>query len=48
MDAGGYVDARGACRQAPVILRREGMDRLSSGGTLTAGEAATFPVRKRG
>ena len=48
MDADGYVDAGGACRRAPVILRNEGMDLLSSGGTLKAGEAATFPVRKGG
>ncbi|MDK2890981.1 MAG: Sulfurtransferase TusA [Methanoculleus sp.] len=34
MDAGGYVDAGGACCRAPVILLEEGMDRLSSDGTL--------------
>jgi len=48
MDADGYTDARGACRQAPVILLEEGADRPSSGGTLKAGEAAAFPVRKGG
>ncbi|MBP7411408.1 sulfurtransferase TusA family protein [Methanoculleus sp. 10] len=34
MDAEGYVDARGAYCQAPVILLKEGMDRLATGAVL--------------
>ncbi|MCK8518104.1 sulfurtransferase TusA family protein [Methanoculleus sp. 7T] len=34
MDAGGYVDARGAYCQAPVILLAEGMERLAIGEIL--------------
>ncbi|MCM2464737.1 sulfurtransferase TusA family protein [Methanoculleus oceani] len=34
MAAGGYVDAKGAYCQAPVILLKEGMDRLASGEIL--------------
>ncbi len=34
MDAGGYVDAKGAYCQAPAILLKEGMDRLASGEIL--------------
>ncbi len=34
MAAEGYVDARGAYCQAPVILLKEGMDRLATGAIL--------------
>lgn len=34
MDTEGYVDARGTYCQAPVIMLKEGMDRLSNDGIL--------------
>lgn len=34
MDADGYVDAKGAYCQAPIILLKEAMDRLASGEIL--------------